>query len=297
MDAVNRPIKGAISRLFGRPFQLTLGKRVLTFSNPTDFEFALGGRVSVSLVKVVELLHRPASSLRRETVAIRLIEQNLLRVVDHCLLKPDHIGALLHDIGIRGFSTDYRWRAIFESLAEGGAELNAYRHVAVSKYLQYLCARRDALGIVYYHKTGKALEDEIVVDAPLPEASNDVADQTIPPGRRPLPHGKPVVVAMDSTRDLPLFLAEHELILRVADGMLLIDEQGRPHRLSNRQHTIGRALGNDITLDGDTASVSRKHLIIEPLSGNRVRLTDLSARGTFIPMNVAIEASPSAAAA
>lgn len=299
MDAVNRPIKGALSRLFGRPFQLTLGKRVLTFNNPADFEFALGGRVSVSLVKVVELLHRPASSLRRETVAIRLIEQNLLRVVDHCLAKPDHIGALLHDIGIRSFSTDYRWRAIFESLAEGGAELNPYRHVAVNKYLQYLCARRDALGIVYYHKTGKALEDEIVVDVALQQSNNDkdVAEQTIPPGRRPLPHGKHVVITMEAGRDIPLFLTDHELTLRMADGLLLIDEQGQSHRLSNRQHSIGRALGNDITLDGETSSVSRKHVIIEPLSGNRVRLTDLSARGTFIPMEVAMEIEPRAAAA
>jgi len=301
LDAVNKPIKGAISRLFGRPFQLTLGKRVLTFNNPADFEFALGGRVSVSLIKVVELLHRPAASLRRETVAIKLIEQKLQQVLQQCRSKPEHIGALLHDVGVRAFSTDYRWRAIFESLAEGGAELNPYRHVAVAKYLQYLCARRDALGIVFYHKTGKALEEEIVVDAPREEATTRDEEHTMEPeqlhGFRSLPHGKSVVVSLSSRSEFRLYLADQGMSVRLADGVSLIDPQGREHRLAMRQNSVGRAIGNDVIVEGNNAAVSRKHLIIEPLSDNRVRLTDLSAGGTFVPADLDLEEQASAVAA
>lgn len=301
LEAVNKPIKGALSRLFGRPFQLTLGKRVLTFNNPADFEFALGGRVSVSLIKVVELLHRPAPSLRRETVAIRLIEQKLHQLLQQCQQQPEHIGALLQNIGVRSFSTDYRWRAIFESLAEGGAELNPYRHVAIAKYLQYLCARRDALGIVHYHKTGKALEDEIVIDGGREDATVREEEETMEPeqlsGYRPLPHGKSVIVSLASRSDLKLFLADQAVSLRLAEGLTLIDGKGQPHRLANRQNTIGRAIGNDVTLDGNNAAVSRKHLIIEPLNDNRVRLTDLSAGGTFVPVDLAMDEQASAVAA
>lgn len=176
-DAVNKPLKGALARLFGKPLQITMGRRMLTFNKPSDFEFALNGRVSVSLVKTIELLHRSATLLRREAVFVRLIEHQLLRTLQRCRSEPESVAVLLKDIGPRSFSTDYRWRAIFESLADGGSELNEYRRVALIKYLEYLHARRDVLGIIYFHKTGKVLEtdEEILVEAPKLEAVANAA--------------------------------------------------------------------------------------------------------------------------
>jgi hypothetical protein len=302
-QAVNKPLKGALSRLFSRPFQLVLGKRVLTFNHPGDFEFAMSGRVAVSLVKVVELLHRPVPSLRRETVFVRLVEHNLLRALERCRKEPESMAESLRDMGLRSFSTDYRWRAIFEALAAGGPELNEYRRVAVVKYLQYLGARRDALGIIHFHKTGKAMDEEIVIDAEL--NGETAGDGTAPPqnaeaelnGFQRLPRGRPVVVIVEPGQELTLALADHQARLVAAEQLVLIDAEGKQHALDARRQMVGRGLGNDITLEGESRSVSRRHLVIEPLEDHRVRLTDVSAQGTYIPDSVSAVRELAAAAA
>lgn len=302
-EAVNKPLKGALSRLFSRPFQLVLGKRVLTFNHPGDFEFAMSGRVAVSLVKVVEMLHRPVASLRRETVFVRLVEHNLVRALERCRKDPESIAESLRDMGLRSFSTDYRWRAIFEALAAGGPELNEYRRVAVMKYLQYLAARRDALGIIHFHKTGKAMEEEIVIDG---ETGGETADPGMPApgyaeaelhGFQRLPRGRPVIVTIEPGQELTLALADHRARLVAGERLVLVDAEGRQHALHTRRHMVGRGLGNDITLEGDSRSVSRRHLVIEPLDDHRVRLVDVSAQGTYIPDGVAAISELAAAAA
>jgi hypothetical protein len=60
---------------------------------------------------------------------------------------------------------------------------------------------------------------------------------------------------------------------------------------------VGRGLGNDISLEGESRSVSRRHLVIEPLEDHRVRLVDVSAQGTYIPDGVAAISELAAAAA
>jgi hypothetical protein len=295
LDAVNKPIKGAISRLFGKPLRIRLGQRVLTFNKPGDFEFTLNGRVSVSFIKMVELLHRPAGSLRREALFLRLIEHQLLRVLHQCRAEPERIAELLRDIGLKGISTEYRWRAIFEALADGEAEWNEYRRIALIKYLQYLRSRRDALGIVYLHKVGKVLEedDEIFVEAPATahhshtapvQSANEAEHQ--PPGFHRLPKGKAIAVNVDSAHGTKLLLARHCFNLEAGEKLTLVDELGRRYPLEPRTNTIGRGLGNDITLGSDYRAVSRRHVTIEPLGNGKVRLTDLSALGTYVPAHM-----------
>lgn len=209
----------------------------------------------------------------------------------------------LRDMGLRSFSTDYRWRAIFEALAAGGPELNEYRRVAVVKYLQYLGARRDALGIIHFHKTGKAMDEEIVIDAAL--SGETAGDGSSPPenaeadlnGFQRLPRGRPVVVTVEPGQELTLALADHQARLVAAEQLVLIDAEGKQHALDARRQMVGRGLGNDITLEGESRSVSRRHLVIEPLEDHRVRLTDVSAQGTYIPDSVSAVSELAAVAA
>ncbi len=175
--AIRKPWKAALARLFGRPLRIVCGERELTFRHPAEFEFSLGGRISVSLVKVVEFLHRSPKSLRREAIFVDLIQRQLTRVIDACREPPGDTGALLKEIGLKSFTTEYRWRSIFESLASGGAEIDDYRYVAMLRYQQYLESRREALGIVFYHKTGKALiaDDDELVGEPAPQSKTGFA--------------------------------------------------------------------------------------------------------------------------
>jgi len=294
ITAVNRPIKGALSRLFNKRLRIAIGERDLSFKHPSDFEFALGGRVSVSLVKLVELLHRSANSLRREGLFVKLMEHQLMRTLERCRREPESIGALLREVGLKSFSTDYHWRTIFEALAAGGPELNEYRRIALVKYLQYLGARRDALNIIYFHKTRKALDEdhEILVEAPATTAASSAqscgpvhflaAGQHTATYER-LPRGKSVAIHMHPTGSIDLVLAQHRFNLQGGEQYALVDELGRRHPLAPRKNSIGRGLGNDITLDRAFRSVSRRHVTIEPLADGRVRLIDLSALGTFVP--------------
>jgi hypothetical protein len=171
------------------------------------------------------------------------------------------------------------------------------------KYLQYLGARRDALGIIHFHKTGKAMDEEIVIDAEL--NGETAGDGTAPPqnaeaelnGFQRLPRGRPVVVIVEPGQELTLALADHQARLVAAEQLVLIDAEGKQHALDARRQMVGRGLGNDITLEGESRSVSRRHLVIEPLEDHRVRLTDVSAQGTYIPDSVSAVRELAAAAA
>ena len=48
------------------------------------------------------------------------------------------------------------------------------------------------------------------------------------------------------------------------------------------RNVIGRHSGNEVVIDPAYLAISRKHVIIEPISENAALLTDISSHGTFI---------------
>ena len=85
---------------------------------------------------------------------------------------------------------------------------------------------------------------------------------------------------------------QHDFRLVGGTPMRLLDPTGAAYVLAEGRNVIGRHAGNEVVVDAEYRSISRRHLVIEPLGANMALLTDLSAHGTFVPAHHLPEAPP-----
>lgn len=290
-----------MAQLFGRrppaaaPLQLTLGSRQLRFSSPREFEFACAGRTSVPAAKFGEMLGQGAADLEREARGIRDLERRFVGVLEKCLADVTSISVHLRDLGAKIFSKDHGWREIMAQMMTLGAAHDEYKKIALVKYMQYLAARQDLASIIYSAKTARTLggdEAEAPPVEPQPIGSRETvifdlmqiedSHRLINPFER-LPRGETVAVHVPRGEGVEILLSKHKFRLVIDGEVKLIDEAGHEYRIPPGRHSVGRHNGNDIPIDNAYRSVSRKHLIVEPETDGAVRLTDVSAHGTFVP--------------
>lgn len=270
--------------------RLTLEGRHYSFHTPLDFEFALAGRKFLPINKLLEWLQQPPAILYKEVINLKSVEGRFLDIVKACLAHPAAAGTLLKELDPEQFSTDYHWREIVTTLREGGAERDAYRRIALAKYLQYLSARHELMQDLFEFKSNLAEESPQLragIDAAKETAIYDVVPLAEPsrlynPFER-LPRGQSVLLRLEAGKPVDLLLAKHHFKLFAGKTYRLVDEQGNFYLLHAGKNVLGRQSGNDVTLNNDFRTISRRHVIIEPISDNVARLTDVSAHGTFLP--------------
>ncbi|HTT07864.1 MAG TPA: FHA domain-containing protein [Gammaproteobacteria bacterium] len=274
---------------------LTIEGREYCFHNPLDFEFALAGRKFLPVNKLMEWMQQPPAMLYKEVINLKSVEGRFLEIVKACLANPAAAGTLLRELEPEQFSTDYHWREIITALREGGDERDAYRRIALAKYLQYLSTRHELMQDLFEFKTNLPAEESPKTHAAAP-AVVDTGETAIfeeaPPPAEPsrlynpferLPHGQAVLLRLEAGKPVDLLLARHHFKLFAGKTYRLVDEHGNFYLLHPGKNVLGRQRGSDVTLNNDFRSISRQHVIIEPISDNVARLTDVSAHGTFLP--------------
>ena len=284
-----------MTRLLGRKPALTLrvGQATLTFSNVADFEFALSGRTSLPLDKFAELLARSADELKTEALSIKAVEQRLTETLERFLQRVGGAGSLLKDLTFKLFSKDHHWRDIMEGLKADDGIGDEYRRIALTKYLQYLAARQETLNTLYWLKTLSHPKDELVNTAnPITrtmlketvifDVSHLESSRRMLNALERLPRGESVVLKVPPGETAELILVKHRFQLSGGERWSLIDEGGNEFHLNEGRNSVGRDSTNTVVLDNTYRVVSRRHLLIEPLSPWKVRITDLSSHGTFV---------------
>jgi len=98
-----------------------------------------------------------------------------------------------------------------------------------------------------------------------------------------LPRGEPVSVRIPGDEGLAMKLARNSFTLYAGSSYRIVDEKGASCPLDNDVNLVGRHRGNEVPVDPDFRDVSRRHVLIELLSPDTVRMTDLSSHGTFVP--------------
>ena len=81
-------------------------------------------------------------------------------------------------------------------------------------------------------------------------------------------------------------LSSHIFTLVSGKHFYLTDEQGGNYLIRPGKNIIGRQAGCDVVIDPVYRGVSRKHLIIEPVSESFALVTDISSHGTYVPSQV-----------
>lgn len=276
--------------------QLEFADRFVCFCGLEEFEFSLRSRTEFPAARVKDLIKLDPSELERTATTIRGIERRFSSVLARSVREPGLIGEFIRELDLKTVSQDHDWREIMESLVRLSPEFDAYKRVALVKYMQYLRARQSIMRSVFVEKTlddqdaclhaTRAHEDAMVL------AGGDTAIFDVSPiARRPreddeftsLPKGESIRIDLTGVRDMELLLAGNRMRLYTGRDWYLTDEGSHTYPLGTGKNLVGRHSTCDVIVDSACRSVSRHHLIVEPTGDGAVVLTDLSSHGTEIP--------------
>ena len=277
------------------PLRINLDSVTVTFNTIEDLKFALEAKTQLPISKYDELRALSMEALQKQAEDIRKVETRLLQILDDSFAEPMSVDYQLRDLDVRIFSEDHRWRDLIEALNDKDTEFVDFKRVALVKYLQYLANRQDLIKRVYWTKHRETQGEPDASELPSPRDVRETAifdanelsgmlDEGTKDNVKRLPRGEAVDVRLLPGQEMTLRLSVHPFKLVRADGAYLVDEEGREHPLRPRRSTVGRSTENDVALHPAYRAISRKHLIIDFPSKDRVVFTDLSSHGTYLPL-------------
>ena len=266
--------------------KLPVGDAVYEFLSPEDFAFALAGRAGVPGPRVTSLVGLSSDALRREAEAIRVVEQKFNDALDGVLRDVTRIGSFLKEIDLGLVSQDHDWRSIISALNALDEPFEAYKKVALVKYVQYLAARRQAVTAIYSGRKGhQGAGGDHDVEGKLREtAIFDMSelDASDPGGFSRMPKGETVEIDVATEGQVSLLLAKHRCRIESNGKLRFVDDADVETPLRIGKNIVGRDSACDVLVKAAYRDVSRRHLIIEVEPGDRIRLTDISSHGTSL---------------
>lgn len=275
---------------------LKLKDQPLHFFTLAEFEFAVSGRTAVPSVKIQRLVQCSMHELRAEARRIMDAEKHLTETLWHSIEGSASFASALRELDLLIFSQDHNWRDIIRDLNELDETYDAFRRIAVIKYLQYLASRQDLMRLLYNERKShtdpgdtseNGYKDTLMVDATLMiNNSKETRDY------KRIPKGEAVHIHLPANSEMELRLAKHPCQLVNNGGFKFQYDQSNRHQLEQKKRcTIGRDSECDITVNPDWRDVSRTHLVVEVQGAQDLEITDISSHGTFIPANYLFQQS------
>ncbi len=274
-----------------KTLRITIRDQALSFPSVTDFEFALASRTEFPAASIDKLIALSPEKLKRAAISIRDVERRLLQLFTESMDKPGGVGAALGSVDLKLFSQDHGWRDIIEALDNTEPDVDEYKRIAFTKYLQYLGSRQSVLQSIYMQKQGRE-PATVIVDQDVTRIHNETAifdslqtnsEHDRSARLRQIPRGETVGIKLGDSDEIDIMLSRHKFRLIGGARFRLRDESGADYMLGPGKNIVGRQAGNDVVIDGTYRAVSRRHMIVEPLGERTLLLTDLSSHGTFVP--------------
>lgn len=276
---------------------LEMDNRVVRFNDPETFEFSLIPRTEFPVARIARLVHWPAEDLERMAAKIRRVEQRFAEVIAASVERPQIVGALLRRLSPKLFSQDHGWRELVAALNRCGSDFDVYKKIALVKYTQYLRSRQEVLRSFYFERTGSAPASPDVADGNadtderrLMELRDTGLFEPGPAGGTltreefsALPRGETVCLRFNGSPEMPIRFSSHCFKLKSGKSFQLIDEYGTSYLIRSGKNLIGRHTDCDVVVEPFYRGVSRRHLIVEPVSETVALVTDLSSHGTYVP--------------
>lgn len=297
-----------LNKLFAKALSLDVAGQEISFSTLAEVEFALSGRTDVPAKKIAEMVGLSLQELRKEAKAIKNVEQQFVEVLSKSIEEPGTIAEYLRAMDVHVFSQDHNWRDIMRSINDKDKSYDDLRSIALVKYMQYLRSRQDVIKQTYKVKKRErqlleghgddvnsadnsstsieidepqvpGLRDTVIFDSVILEQQNDKTSDF-----SRLPKGEALNIGIGAGQKVAVRFSKHSFQLENDGGKYaIIDDQNREYPLQDGKNIIGRDSVCNVVVDNIYRDVSRIHLIVEPLEEDRVRFTDLSSHGTFLP--------------
>lgn len=277
-----------------KPLRLLLNGRHMEFKSTDDFSFALECRTGITSARYHALYERETKELWDEAQRIKAIEKDLVDILEDALCDGSPCGPAMRTLGLQSFSADHGWRDLIEQLVLADDRYDAYKRLALIKYMQYLGARQEIIRLIFATKNRSKASPR----TPAHEGSSNSAemletmvfdvsasgkDSALNGNLQRLPRGEAVKLYALPGHAIEIRLAKHPFRLLNDNGWVLCEPDGRRHALADAQTMVGRGRDNDIRLDAQFNYLSRRHIIVEPHDDHVILVTDLSSHGTFAP--------------
>lgn len=254
-----------------------------------EFEAELARRTKVPAPTIDELMKTDDATIRREADAVSKILKRFASAVVDSMDDSQGFDRFLRELDLKAISRDHNWRTIFYELRNLDGRFEQHKCVLVIKYLQYLSFRKKLLDYIHERKLGlvetNQHPDLTIFPEPGDPARRDGAAQPIGEFAR-VPLGESVTFDLPTTGSVPIMLSRRMFRLLGQDHPYLVDPNGKTHVLKEGRNMLGRHPESDVVIDRDFNDVSRAHAILDWHGGSKISITDLSTRGTFVPVEI-----------
>ena len=282
-----------LNKFFTKPLELQIGEQTYKFCSVADFEFCVGGRTAVPSKKITEMVKFSTDQLKKEARTIKDIEKRFVSILSKSIEDTESINRAIRELDPLIFSQDHGWRNIISSLNAGGDEFNAFRRIALVKYMQYLSARQEIIKYLYSEKKkllkepdteevgSSTFKDTLILENTIfePQAGQQKGSEY-----ERMPKGEPVTITLSGNKEIDLVLSKHQCKLVCTNNKTeFVDQKGRTFEIHKGRNVVGRDTVSTIMMEPSLRDISRLHLVIEKFDDNTIQLTDLSSHGTFIP--------------
>lgn len=274
--------------------------RSLVAGSLEEFEDSLSQRTKVPPERIVEFLSCSNAELEEQARVIEEVQRRFSTLLERCEADPRNISPFMRAMDPKAFSRDHDWRDLVQELNQDRAGREEFKHMALTKYLEYLSFRKELLQFIRTRRASpdqlsKAAEDVGLALTPDPQVLAGALKETDAFGMTravcmpmasdeytKLPEKATVEFSLGEGEAVELLLASHRFELRGGPDACLVDEWGVAYHLPEGRTSVGRHIDNDIMLDPRYQEVSRFHILIDREEPDIIRLTDLSSFGTFM---------------
>ena len=263
-----------------------------------EFEAMLAERTDLTDASRAQLDTLLIGDLRNEARQLSQRLQALAQTIALSVENPESLRTLFVELEPTAISREHNWRHIFAALkaeARTSTDLSRFRSVLI-KYMQFLSSRKHLLDDLIERKTGLEetdvhtnVETYLALQARMRRKEREGDDGT--PGPEEfvrLAVGNTITLRTPPAGELEILLAGHQFKLVVTGRIYLRDLAGVDYELLPGRNVIGRHPDCEVVLPGDLRNISRAHLLIERADENRLNLTDLSSKGTFLPADLLV---------
>ena len=287
-----------LKRLFEKSVELSVGAGQLRFKDLGELEYALEDKTALSSNSVSALGKLSDDALLKAADAHRSMEE---RIVDALASPGNGVQKFLNQLERDQVSEDHGWRELIGAIRTLDEACGPYQNAALLKYVAYLSAAQDVIRTIRVNRLGSVDDSDIphgnpsadlgqrqklLFDLQALSAIHGSGTPSEENGFARMSKGESMEIHFGEHQSLDMMLAKYRFALVSGRPFVLVDETGHDLKLRPGRNIIGRSTRCNVALDGVFGAVSRKHLIAEIDAKNRVRLTDISTLGTFLPRDL-----------
>jgi hypothetical protein len=279
-------IKHLVASIRRRSLKIKVGARNEVFASPDEFVHFLSARMTIPSESLERFAHQDQRALQREARKMLHAYQNVIDIMANSKQTGESLTNLWRRLDISRVPDDHDWPSILFALGNVEHIIEDYQREALSNYMRFLDARRQAVDSFRDHSKKRGGNEPSMTSMPRNTAVHETpasSDSALEKYSR-LPHCHNVEVNLEEKPDITVFLGTNRYRLTKQGEILTLKESGavRTYMLKPGRNTVGRSSQCDVHLDSRQSDISRQHLIVEINTRQRVSLMDVSSRGTYV---------------